>query len=206
MQAFISAFAAMVFIVLVLSQCRKPWGPVGRLILSLMNTRHSRVTDWGLENITIGDDDTILDIVCGGGRTVEKLATANPDGRVFGIDYSASSVAVAKTKNRTLIDAGRVAILRGTVSALPFPDSRFDLATAVETHYYWPDLVADLAEVRRILKPGGRVVIIAETYRGSGLSSVMQVPMKLIGAQYLTTEQHQGALRDAGFSDIDIAT
>ena len=54
------------------------------------------------------------------------------------------------------------------MSKLPFPDGMFDLVTAVETHYYWPDLVADMREVLRVLKPGGTFVLIAEAYKDGG--------------------------------------
>jgi SAM-dependent methyltransferase len=50
------------------------------------------------------------------------------------------------------------------VSRLPFPDDKFDLGAAVETRYYWPDLVKDMREIRRALKPGGAPIIIAESY------------------------------------------
>jgi len=55
------------------------------------------------------------------------------------------------------------------VSQLPFPDDKFDLVTAVETHYYWPDLVADLQEIRRVLKPGGEIVLVNHLGAEAGL-------------------------------------
>src|SRR5260370_33010975 len=54
----------------------------------------------------------------------------------------------------------------GSVTALPFPDRTFDIVTAVETHYYWPDLPANVREILRVLKPGGTFALIAETYLG----------------------------------------
>jgi SAM-dependent methyltransferase len=51
------------------------------------------------------------------------------------------------------------------VSRLPFPGDKFDLVTAVETQYYWPDLVKDMQEVLRVLKPGGTLIVIAESYK-----------------------------------------
>jgi len=61
-----------------------------------------------------------------------------------------------------------VDIRQGSVSAMPFTDEIFDAVTAVETHYYWPNLVSDLKEVRRVLRPGDRLAIIAEAYRRGG--------------------------------------
>lgn len=148
------------------SQCQKPTGWLGRLILWNMNTRHSRLTDWGLSNISIRKQDIILDVGCGGGRTVSKLTTIATEGKVCGLDYSSASVAVAKGTNRPWIEMGRVEIREGSVSQLPFTADMFDLVTAVETHFWWPDLPGDMQEVRRVLKPGGRLIIIAEIYKG----------------------------------------
>ena len=50
---------------------------------------------------------------------------------------------------------------------MPFPDGVFDLVTAVETHYFWPDMAADMREVFRVLKPGGGFILIAEAYKGA---------------------------------------
>jgi hypothetical protein len=56
------------------TQCPKPTGWLGRLVLRNMNSRHSKVTDWGLSHVAVGEHDTVLDVGCGGGRTVSKLA------------------------------------------------------------------------------------------------------------------------------------
>lgn len=132
-----------------------------------MNWRHSRVTDWGLSHVAIEKHATILDIGCGGGRTVSKLVEIASEGKVYGVDFSKESVAVAKRTNRQWIDMARVEIREGSVSQLSFSGDTFDLITAVETHFWWPDLPADLCELLRVLKPGGKLVIIAEIYAGA---------------------------------------
>lgn len=119
-----------------LEQCRKPAGWLGRFVLSRMNWSHSRLTDWGLGHISVGKGDTILDVGCGGGRTVSKLAAIATEGKVYGIDYSDESVAASKRTNARAIDSGRVEILPGTVSRLPFSEGMFDLVTGVETHFF----------------------------------------------------------------------
>ncbi len=119
-----------------LNQCSKPAGWLGRLNLWSMNRRHSRVTQWGLSHVSIRSRDTVLDVGCGGGRTVARLSALAHEGKVFGIDYSETSVAASRGMNRKAIGAGRVEIAAGSVSKLPFPDEMFDVVTAVETHYY----------------------------------------------------------------------
>jgi SAM-dependent methyltransferase len=194
-------FAALA---LLLRQCRKPRGILGRLSIRSMNVRHAGVTNWGLEAVTIGSRFAILDVGCGGGRTVQTLATLAPEGKVFGIDYSAASAAAARRNNAGLIRAGRVEIQQAGVSRLPFGDATFDLVTAVETHYYWPNPVADLREIRRVLKPGGALIVIAETYAGQRFTRVVMVVMMLLGARYLTIDQHRALLAEAGFTDVSV--
>ena len=186
-------------------QCRKPHGETGRRVLRAMNDRHSGVTDWGLAQVRIGDSFRILDVGCGGGRTIQKMAALAPRGHVSGIDYSEASVAEARVVNQAEIAAGHVDIQLGSVSRLPFADGTFDLVTAVETHYYWPNLVEDLREVLRVLKPGGSLVLIAETYKGQAFSLAVRLPMMLLRAKYLTVDEHREAFTAAGFRDLSVS-
>src|SRR5262249_43239941 len=126
------------------NQCRKPEGWGGWFVLWEMNRHHSKLTDWGLSHVTIGTRDVILDVGCGGGRTVKKLAAIATDGKAYGIDFSETSVAAAKKANKRWIQTGGVKIQHGSVSQLPFVDDAFDLVTAVETHFFWPDLDGDM--------------------------------------------------------------
>ena len=188
----------------VLSQFQKPTGWVGRLNLWDMNRRHSKLTDWGLEQVTVGSRDTILD---GGGRTVYKLAGIAREGRVYGVDHSEESVTASRRTNRQWVKMGRVEIQHASVSRLPFADRMFDLATAVETHYYWPDLTADLREVLRVLKAGGRVILIAEAYKGGKFDKRLQRfadAMKATNYAHLTVNEHRELLSRAGFCDVQV--
>jgi ubiquinone/menaquinone biosynthesis C-methylase UbiE len=190
-----------------LRQCSKPSGWFGRFNLWRMNRSHSALTDWGLSHIAVQPGDNVLDVGCGGGRTIAKLDSKASRGRVFGVDYSADSVATARKTNRAAVDAGRVEILQASVSALPFPSAIFDVVTAVETHYYWPDLVEDLREVLRVLKPAGRFVLIAEAYKGGKYDAVLR-RMELLEQRgimkyaHLTVEEHRQLLSAAGYADV----
>ena len=173
-----------------------------------MNSHHSALTDWGLSHTSIGKQDVILDVGCGGGRTISKLAAIAIQGKVYGIDHSAESVAMAKRLNKQLIDLARVEVREASVSGLPFSDDAFDAITAIETHFWWSALPADLREVLRVLKPGGRLIVVAEVYKDAPAftSKAMEKYSEKTGMALLTVEEHRQLLTEAGYSDLQIMT
>jgi ubiquinone/menaquinone biosynthesis C-methylase UbiE len=179
---------------------------VGRFVLWNMNSRHSKVTDWGLSHISIDKRDTILDAGCGGGRTVNKLAAMASEGKVYGVDFSGASVTFARRINKQWIDTDRVEIREASVSQLPFAADVFDVITAVETHFWWPDLPSDMREVLRVLKPGGVLMIIAEVYKGANTvtAKLAEKYSLLSGMKLLTANEHRELFANAGYSDIKI--
>jgi ubiquinone/menaquinone biosynthesis C-methylase UbiE len=188
-----------------LNQVRKPSGLVGRLLLWIMNVSHRGVTDWGLKHVQIEEQFTILDVGCGGGRTVEKLSALAPKGMVYGVDYSKGSVDASRATNSQLIQAGRVAIEQASVSQLPFAESTFNLVTAVETQYFWPDLVNDMREILRVLKPGGTLIVIAESYKKGKHDSLQAPVMKVVRSASLSVDEERGLFSAAGYSDIQVS-
>jgi SAM-dependent methyltransferase len=195
---------AAAFVALVMYEVRKPSSVFGRLIASAMNASHSTMTDWGLQHVSIEKQFTILDVGCGGGRTIRKHAAAAPEGMVYGIDYSAGSVAASRAVNRSEVEKGRVEIQHASVSQLPFPDGKFDLVSAVETIYYWPDPVKDVREILRVLKPGGRVVVVCETYLGGRWSTFKAPAMKLLRANNFSVDEYKQLLASAGYIEVQV--
>jgi len=198
----LAAGAAIAYI----RQCRKPaWLP-GRFLVARMNWSHGGLTTWGLGHLSIRQDATILDVGCGGGRTIERLSGLAPNGKVFGVDYSAASVSASRRHNASLIAAGRVDVQEASVSSLPFPPSTFDVITAVETHYYWPNLAHDVKEVLRVLKPGGAFMLLAETYKGRSFDWLYRPVMTgLLSASYLSVEEHRSLLVGAGYVGVEVS-
>jgi ubiquinone/menaquinone biosynthesis C-methylase UbiE len=192
----------------VIGQCRRPSGFFGRLVLWDMNRHHSKLTDWGLSHVSIKKTDTILDVGCGGGRTISKLAAMASNGKVHGIDYSEESVTAAHRSNTRWIDIGRVSIRDGTVSQLQFPDNMFDLVTAIETHLFWPALPNDFREICRVLKPGGTLLIVAEIYKGGkhleGVRKRIFEKHLAANMNLLTPDEHRELFTNAGFFDVQI--
>jgi len=114
---------------------------------------------------------------------------------------------VSQRLNRQSIAQGRVEIRHSGVSRLPFAGRMFDLITAVETHFYWPDLPADMREVLRVLKPDGTLVLIAEAYKGGKHARTMQVfadAMRPLGNSHLDVAEHRELFIQTGYADVQV--
>jgi len=181
-------------------QVKKPTRFVGRIFASLMNVTHSEMTDWALAFVSIKATATALDVGCGGGQTVKKLAAMAT--QVYGIDYAAGSLAASAAHNQELITAGRVTIEKASVSKLPFPDDSFDIVTAVETQYYWPDIPSDLQEILRVMKPGGEFVVVLESYRGGKNDWLLGPVMRMSGAPRLSVAEQRELFAMAGYVNV----
>ena len=143
------------------TNCACPQGRMGRAMLKFMNLCHAPLTNWGLGLVGIQDGWTMLDIGCGGGATLQRLLKRSKGAKVYGIDISEESVAKAKKVNAKVLDK-QVFVSQGSAEKLPYLDNKFDLVTAVETVYFWPNLPDCLQEVRRVLKSGGKFAILVE--------------------------------------------
>ena len=138
-----------------------PRGKLGEELIKNMNINHENLARWGISHLNISKDSVILDIGCGGGVNVERFLKMTDD-KVYGIDYSPLSVRKSCELNQKEIENGRCEIKKESVSQMSFDDDSFDLITAFETIYFWPDFENDLKEVRRILKDGGVFLICNE--------------------------------------------
>ncbi len=187
-----------------LANARKPAGRLGRLLVRAMNTSHYRMTRWGLSHISIGKQDTILDIGCGGGGAVHRLAGIATNGKVYGVDYSAESVAISRRTNKRFVDMGRVEIQQDSVSRLPFADSMFDLVTAVNTHNYWPDLCTDMQEILRVLKPKGSLVMIGSVYEGGKHDKRNQGYATLIQITFPSVDDLREIFERSGYAEVEM--
>ena len=187
-----------------LSQSGKPRGSFGRFLVRGMNLGYAGLTRWGLTDVEISQNATVLDIGCGGGRTLVCLASRASLGKAIGIDYSRDSVTVARKKNQRLIDSSRVEVVHGAVSSMPFPDATFDVVSAVETYYFWPDMTEDLAEVRRVMKPRGQLVIMAGMYRGSEFDKRNERLIQAGGMRCFSVQEFEETLKDAGFPMVAV--
>ena len=131
-------------------------------ILAKRNLGHSAMAAWGLRFLQPAPDAMVLDCGCGGGANIKTLLKLCPKGKVQGIDYSAVSVEKARKVNADAIAAGRCTVQQASVAELPFEAEQFEVVTAFETVYFWPELAQNFGEVYRVLKPGGVFFICNE--------------------------------------------
>ena len=144
-------------------QHQHPRGIVGRVIGERMVRQHAIETDWTLTQLAIRPGDRVLELDFGAGRAIALAATRAMDGQVVGLDVSATMVEAARRRNTRTIRTGRVALLRGDATTLPFADEHFDRIFSIHTFYFWPDPVRAIADIFRVLKPQGMLVLTLST-------------------------------------------
>ena len=178
----------------------KPKGIGGKIMVNMMNTGHSSMAEWGLAHIKIQNDDICLDIGCGGGANVKKLLKKNSHIKVTGIDYSEISVKKSQKINKAEIADKRCEILRCDVMKLPFKNEIFDVITAFETIYFWPNIGEAFEQVYRVLKSGGTFMICNES-NGENLKHEKWTNI-IQGMKIYDSKQIEKSLESAGFTDI----
>jgi ubiquinone/menaquinone biosynthesis C-methylase UbiE len=186
------------------NQYRCPIGVLGRKVAANMNQGHWDLTTWGLKHVSIKSDSVILDVGCGGGKTISRIARRAVQGKVYGIDRSEDMVDYSRQVNKKLIATNRVEIVQGTVEKTSFKDGIFDLVTAIETYYFWPNLAKSFLEVKRILKNEGCLLLINEmikdgVYEEENAEIISKTHVHLVQLQEI-----QRMLYSAGFSNVAV--
>jgi SAM-dependent methyltransferase len=142
------------------NQLARPRGLFGRLFMGrFLNLLNADFNNLILQDLAIEPASRVLEVGFGGGALLQSLCDRSPMGFVAGLELSEEMVARSRLLLRTQIDAGRLELRQGTVESMPFEDEQFDRACAVNTIYFWPDLVSAMREFRRILRPGGLLVL-----------------------------------------------
>jgi len=102
--------------------------------------------------------ERVLDIGSGPGFLASEMGEAvGPAGRVYGIDLSESMIKIARER---CADRPWVEFQPGDARRLPFPDHHFDVAVSTQVYEYVNDMAAALSELYRVLRPGGRALIL----------------------------------------------
>ena len=172
------------------SQAGRPSGLIGWAVGLYLRWRNADLNAAAIDALVPFPGDRVLEIGFGPGEALRRLAAVRDIGKIIGIDHSEAMLHMAEQRNRPAIQLGIVELRLAGVEAAPLAERSFDAVLAVDCVQYWPDLISDLAVVRRLLRPGGRALfgLHGVVTKGEGLS-----PPKL-----------RQALVAAGFGQITI--
>ncbi|BAB72729.1 MAG TPA: methyltransferase domain-containing protein [Nostoc sp. UBA8866] len=139
-----------------------------------------------LEFVDLSQPANILDLGCGTGRLLERLANKFPELRGTGLDLSSNMLRQARLSNR---HHPRLIFLEGKAESLPFGDGQFDAVfnTISFLHYREPEKV--LQEVSRVLSPGGRFYLVDFTTTREKLPEIL--PISSQGIRFYSPHQRE---------------
>ena len=175
-----------------------PFAPLdllGAVVAQSATYDPEQVADTALDLLAARPEDHVLELGCGSGRLLFRLAARARRGRAVGIDPSELMLRHARHRNRRWIDAGRAEVAQAWSSDLSrFPEHAFDRVLGVHVVCFWRDPARDLAEIRRVLRPGGTLLLgFRPVAAGEASEGAPQVPAGRV----------EGWLRAGGFSPSD---
>jgi SAM-dependent methyltransferase len=180
---------------------RRPGGWLGRLVYGSL-TRLSSFDRLALDKLQLEADDRYLEIGPGGGGLLARALEVAASGGA--IDHSPDMVRLALSRNAAAVEAGRCEIVCGDAQALPWPDDAFTTCACVATFLFFDRPVAALSEMRRVLAPGGRVVIITPGEDAPAFLKGLHSDGE--GVYLYSNETLADLMRHAGFAEFTVDT
>jgi SAM-dependent methyltransferase len=182
----------------------QPRGLVGRFTARMMRQNNAALNLWLVGLLDIAPRSRVLEVGFGPGVALDALLARASEGFVAGVDTSALMVEQARARHAAAIGAGRLEVRQGDAAALPYGDATFDSACGTHVVCFWPDPVATLRELRRVLRPGETVALgyqQREHMPTIALRTTGQIAARLYGPGEL-----EQVVRDAGFADVQLKT
>lgn len=183
---------------------RFPSGKSGILTLQRMNKMHNIGSLWAIEKIKTNNENIkILDVGCGGGQNLLNFAEKFPNAKLFGIDYSPTSIKFCAKNCKNLIGENRLKLELCDIHKTNFKEREFDIVSAFETLYFWKNLDACFAEIKRILKLNGLFFIFLE---GTTKETLNEWNKSVELANMLTCNELVEILQKNDFKDVEFFT
>ena len=145
------------------AQLGRPEGDIGIAVGDYMSAINAHLIKAAYRYLAPPPQGRVLEIGVGNGKLIGDLLEMAPGVSYVGVDVSETMVYEARKNNQTLRKEGRLMLHVASVEALPFPDATFDRALAVNAIYFWPDQLAGLREIRRVLRDGALLVLASMT-------------------------------------------
>lgn len=179
-------------------QFGRPSGLIGQFVIAPWLDRISRgMNEVALSCLRLEREDWVLEVGFGGGGLLRSLLLGTK-GEVFGADVSNALIARARSRFARDVRRGRLHLYRASAESLPLPPATVTKAVSVNSLYFWPDPVAALAELARVVKPGGRLAIAFEP-----ASELRKWPGHRFGFRLFEVAEVKAMMEAAGFAGID---
>jgi SAM-dependent methyltransferase len=181
------------------AQLGRPTGDIGVAVGDYMNRINADLIKAVYGHLAPPRHGRVLEIGLGNGKHVGALLALAPGLSYAGVDVSHTMVCEARKNNEELLQQGRLSLYLASVESMPFPDATFDRALAVNTIYFWPDQLAALSEIRRVLRDDALLVLASMTPETSAQSQAARPEYGFSVPDRHTLEMLH---RDAGFRDV----
>jgi ubiquinone/menaquinone biosynthesis C-methylase UbiE len=140
-------------------QLRQPSGEAGIQVGEKMNEGNAFLNIAAIQQLQLQPNDYILEIGMGNGFFVKDILSGNPLVKYIGCDFSALMIEQAQKLNKGFVQNGQAQFVLASANNLPFALESFDKILTVNTLYFWEEPAKVLAEIKRVLKPGGLLEI-----------------------------------------------
>jgi SAM-dependent methyltransferase len=150
----------------------------------------------------LGEGDAVLDVACGPGNFSREFARAvGSDGLVIGVDASRTMLERGGEELRRS-DPGNLCLMRADATALPFRDASFDATCCFAALHLFGEPFAALDEMRRVLRPGGRIALMTSVRRELTLRPFKPLLERTSGMRIFEGDEIVGALEERDFTGV----
>lgn len=182
------------------SQLVMPRGFMGRVSFLLMHWMHRPIYDNAAPALALQPADDLLDVGCGDGYFLDKYAAGVRS--IAGLDHSELAISSALGRHKNRIAAGTAKFVRGEAARIPWPDGAFSVVTSMGSFVVFPEPLETLIEMHRVLRPGGRALILLEINAEDGKDHSTEASK--YGMRIWSEAEIREALTEAGFSEVRV--